>query len=284
MTAAVAIDLPEALADQASTELFELGALGVEVRDREVLPMPGTPPLRAGRSVLVAYFEDSMPALEAATALTDALGTDEHISFTLLDVPPTDWDKAWREHFKPVKIGARLWIRPSWEASQGEPEVVLDPGTAFGTGAHATTAMCLLELERELAPGAEVLDVGCGSGILAIGALKLGAGRAVAVDNDPEAVRVTRENALRNGVTVEAGTELPGGRFPLVVANILAETLIELAEPIAARVAPGGVLLLSGILGEQADRVAAAYLERGLSREPGRGEGEWVLVKLRRAR
>jgi ribosomal protein L11 methyltransferase len=168
-------------------------------------------------------------------------------------------------------------------------EVVLDPGMAFGTGSHATTALCLAALSDLLGdrPGAAVLDVGTGSGLLAIAARKLGAGRVAANDNDPVAVEVARENAARNGVALELTSAPVGaiaGRFDVVVANILANVLVALAPELAAKVAPGGVLLLSGILGSQEEEVRRAAVAAGLSPVPGgdRREGEWSLLALER--
>jgi ribosomal protein L11 methyltransferase len=165
--------------------------------------------------------------------------------------------------------------------------VVLDPGMAFGTGTHATTALCLGALSELVTarPGLSVLDVGTGSGLLAIAARKLGAGLTVGVDNDPVAVRVARENAERNAVDV-ALSETPAGEvrgtFDLVLANILANTLVELAPALEARLAPGGVVLLSGILAPQAEEVRRAYVALGLRPLAGadRTEGEWVLLAL----
>jgi ribosomal protein L11 methyltransferase len=186
----------------------------------------------------------------------------------------------------------RVRVRPSWidaAPPPGSVEVVLDPGMAFGTGSHPTTSLCLAALSDLLTarPGASVLDVGTGSGLLAIAARKLGAGRVAANDEDPVAVAVARENAERNGAALElTGASLGGiaGAFDVVVANILANVLVALAPALAAKVAPGGVLLLSGILAGQEEEVRAAQVRQGLAPLPGgdRREGEWVLLALRR--
>jgi ribosomal protein L11 methyltransferase len=169
-------------------------------------------------------------------------------------------------------------------------EIVLDPGMAFGTGTHPTTSLCLAALSDLLAarPGARVLDVGTGSGLLAIAARKLGAGVVAGNDNDPVAVQVARENAALNGVALELNERDVGeqhGPFELVLANILANTLVALAPALAAQLAPGGVVLLSGILTPQEEEVRAAYLEAGLVPLPGgdRRDGEWSLLALTRA-
>jgi len=160
---------------------------------------------------------------------------------------------------------------------------------AFGTGTHPTTALCLAALDQALAahPGGGLLDVGTGSGLLAIAARKLGAGRVVATDNDPTALKVAAENAERNGVRLELSDRPPdalGGAFEVVVANILANTLVELAPGLAARIAPGGVLFLAGILVPQENEVRAAFLAQGLTRaaELEARQGEWSLLALRR--
>ncbi|MCE8041807.1 50S ribosomal protein L11 methyltransferase [Halomonas daqingensis] len=205
-----------------------------------------------------------------------------------------DWEREWMEDFKPLRMGQRLWIVPSWHEPPDLDAVNLhlDPGLAFGTGTHPTTALCLewldaLALEGGL-DGIELLDVGCGSGILAIAALKLGAAIATGTDIDPQALQASRDNAIRNDVAEhELALCYPeqldaGRRFPLVVANILAGPLVELAPTIAGHVAPGGRLALSGILEGQANAVLDAYREQGLTMdEPQLREG-WVRLSGQR--
>ncbi len=194
-------------------------------------------------------------------------------------VADRDWEREWMEDFQPLRMGQRLWIVPSWHVPP-EADAVnlhLDPGLAFGTGTHPTTAMCLewldgLALEGGL-DGKAVLDVGCGSGILAIAALKLGAATATGTDIDPQALQASRDNAERNDIAEEAFTlcypeQLAASRrFPVVVANILAGPLVTLAPTIAGHVAHGGRLALSGILAHQADEVLDAYQAQGLRME-----------------
>jgi ribosomal protein L11 methyltransferase len=280
-TWSVTVELDAAVADERSAELFELGAAGVEVRDGEATPMPGTPPLPPGRALLVAWFAEA----DAAEAARAAVGG------SVVQVPDEDWGKGWKKDFRPLDVG-RVRVRPSWidePAPPGAVEVVLDPGMAFGTGTHPTTALCLAALSDLVGarPGASVLDVGTGSGLLAIAARKLGAGRVAGNDEDPVAVRVARENAEQNGVALEltgAPVEEIPGTFDVVVANILANVLVALAPSLAAKVAPGGVLLLSGILGPQEDEVRRAHVEAGLTPLAGgdRRDGEWSLLALRR--
>ncbi|MEQ5802509.1 50S ribosomal protein L11 methyltransferase [Halomonas sp. H10-9-1] len=205
-----------------------------------------------------------------------------------------DWEREWMDDFKPLQMGQRLWIVPSWHEPP-EPSAVnlhLDPGLAFGTGTHPTTALCLAWLDglavSEALDGQAILDVGTGSGILAIAALKLGAASATGTDIDPQALTASRDNAERNDVAEPAlrlcyPEQLADDEaFPIVVANILAGLLVEMAPMIAGHVAPGGRLALSGILAAQAEEVLQAYLEQGLRMdEPVTREG-WVRLTGRR--
>jgi ribosomal protein L11 methyltransferase len=268
-------------AEDLASELFDLGASGVEIRDGEGTPMPGAALPPPGRALLVAYFADR----EAA------VGAEARHGGAVAAVADEDWGEEWKKHFVPLDVG-RVRIRPSWIEAPPPPgavEVVLDPGMAFGTGSHPTTSLCLAALSDLLAerPGASVLDVGTGSGILAIAAHKLGARAVAANDDDPQAVEVARENARRNGAAVElaaAPLDRIAGTFQLVVANILANTLVELAPAIAAKVARGGAVLLSGILVPQEEDVRRAYRAEGLRdlRSRERRDGEWSLVALER--
>ena len=280
-TWSLTLETDAVLAEEWSAELFDLGASGVELRDGEGTPMPGveTPP--PGRALLVAWFAER-PAAEAARSVHGG---------TVAEVPDEDWGEGWKKDFRPLDVG-RVRVRPSWidaPTPAGKVEVVLDPGMAFGTGSHATTSLCLAALSDVLGarPGASVLDVGTGSGLLAIAASKLGAGRVAANDNDPVAVQVAQENAERNGASLQLTgdpVERIPGTFDVVVANILANVLVELAPSLCAKVAPGGVLLLSGILGPQEDEVRRAQVAQGLEPLPGgdRRDGEWSLLALRR--
>ncbi|WP_457808184.1 50S ribosomal protein L11 methyltransferase [Kushneria sp. EE4] len=201
-----------------------------------------------------------------------------------------DWSREWMDGFEPMKMGQRLWIVPSW-LDAPEPDAVnllLDPGLAFGTGTHPTTALCLQWLD-ELAVAGELahkrlIDIGCGSGILAIAALKLGATHAVGTDIDPQALLASRDNAGRNEIAeqdfdLHLPEQAPDERFDVVVANILAGPLVELAPMIAGHVAPNGRLALSGILSHQAQDILDAYRDQGLyMNEPREREG-WVCIE-----
>jgi ribosomal protein L11 methyltransferase len=208
-------------------------------------------------------------------------------------VAEEDWAEAWKEHYHPIRIGRRLLVLPAWLPSPDEERlpIVLDPGMAFGTGTHPSTQLCLAALEDYLHPGDEVVDLGCGSGILSIAAVRLGARHVQALDIDPLAVRITRENAERNGVAaqiaVSAGSlqDLLGACAPsadVLVANILAPVLDEMArQGLASAVRPGGVLILAGVLAEQADALDSTCLDHGLERLELREAGEWRALVLK---
>jgi ribosomal protein L11 methyltransferase len=278
---ALTVDVAKESAEELAAELMEAGAGGVEVRDGEGTPMPGVAQPAAGQALVIGFFDAEE---EARAAAAQRGGTVE-------EIPDQDWGEAWKKGLEPLAVG-RVFVRPSWieaAAPVGMVEIVLDPGMAFGTGTHPTTSLCLAALSDLLEdrPGARVLDVGTGSGLLAIAARKLGASLVVGTDNDPVALRVARENADLNRVDLRLGGGEVGaqaGPFDLVVANILANTLVELAPAITAQVAPGGVVLLSGILAPQEAEVRAAYLAAGLVPLAGgdRHHGEWSLLALTR--
>jgi ribosomal protein L11 methyltransferase len=274
-------ELPAEEADASTALLFERGAAGVEEREAGLAPMPGERQPGSGRVILIGFFADEEAARGAATALP--------VPADLAEIPDRDWGEEWKKGLGPVSVG-RLFLRPSWidaAPPPGAAEVVLDPGMAFGTGTHATTSLCLSAIDDFLSrrPGASVLDVGTGSGLLAIAARKLGAGRVAANDNDPVALAVATENAERNRAALELTGDPPSaiaGAFDLVVANILANVLVELAPDLVRRTAPGGEVVLAGVLVPQEAEVARAFLACGLSPLPGDRRGEWSLLRFRR--
>ena len=276
----------------------ELGALSVSVEDADagthaedaLFGEPGLPAPREAwlRSSVKALFADDSAATNALTRL---LASDVAEDIKLLGVQPVadaDWVRLTQAQFAPVEVAPGFWIVPSWhEPPAGARTVMrLDPGLAFGTGTHPTTRMCLAWTARAAAsaPGwRRVLDYGCGSGILAIGAGLLGAAQIDAVDIDPAAVQATAENAQRNGVTVIAGLpELADGAYDTVFANILATPLKLLAPLLCGHVAPGGSLVLAGILERQADELKSAYAP-WLALEVEDAVDGWILMTARRA-
>ena len=264
-----------------AVELFARGALGVELQEPGMPLMPGTPALPEGRGRAIAHFDDREAALDSARTF----GAE-----TPLEIPEQDWTVAWRRHHRTLRAGPRSWIHPPWEpAPASGVSVTIDPGMAFGTGSHATTALCLERCDELLLefPGASVLDVGTGSGVIALLARKLGSARVVATEDDPKALDAARQGAALNGIRdvewmLTADPAAAPGQFGIVIANILLNTLEELAEPIASKVAPGGRLVLSGLLVAQGDAAELAYTRVGL-RTAGRSEREgWLRVELSR--
>ena len=254
---------PEAL----EAACFEAGAVAVTLLDAADVPIlepaPGATPLWP-LVRLVALFEERADRAAIGRAIEDVTGQGlpGNARFELIADRP--WEREWLRDFRPMRFGARLWVCPHGQfPAQDDATIVwLDPGIAFGTGSHETTAMCLSWLDVTDVRGLEVTDYGCGSGILAIAAAKLGARLASAVDLDPQALVATRDNAQRNGVAERIeilSTADPAPLADVLLANILAQPLIELAPRFKSMVRPGGVLVLSGILSSQAVAVASAY-------------------------
>jgi ribosomal protein L11 methyltransferase len=273
-------------AEEAGALFFELGALGVEQRDETTLVRGSQ-----GKVTLVASFD----RIDDARTVVAALPSDWFPR--LGEVVGDRWRDEWKKHFEPFRLcqgrAGAIVVRPPWRLYEGRPEervIVLEPGRAFGTGLHETTSL-VAEVLAGVAGlvDSHVLDVGCGSGVLALVALALGAAFVRAVDVDPDAVAVTRENAVRNGVASRVhADDAPIGaiaeRYGLVVANIEARTLIDLAPALSPRVAPGGRLVLSGILAPEVDpmqcrSVCQAYA--ALRVEEVKRKGDWVAAVLR---
>lgn len=265
---------PQALVEPMSDLLVdELGALSVTVEDadagtageRALFGEPGlqAPPGAWDRSTIRALFDDDVAAEQAAARLVASAGEDGLRLHSMRAVPDEDWVRLTQSQFAPVAITPGFWIVPSWhEPPASATRIIrLDPGLAFGTGTHPTTRMCLRWIAQHARGWPRVLDYGCGSGILAIAAALHGAHAVDAVDIDPAAVDATRTNANANGAkAIEAGApDRAGGEYELVLANILATPLKLLAPLLSSHVAPGGSLVLAGVLDRQADEVAAAY-------------------------
>lgn len=267
-------------------QLLELGAVSVTFMDAEDQPIfepdLGTTPLWT-HTHLLALFEDGTDA-DAVLAHLKLLRGGELPEYQIERIEDQDWERSWMDNFQPMRFGRRLWIVPSWHEAP-EPHAVnllLDPGLAFGTGTHPTTALCLEWLDGQELAGCTVLDFGCGSGILAIAALLLGAPQAVGTDIDPQALEASRDNAARNGIDparfpVYLPADLPQQPAEVVVANILAGPLVQLAPTITALVKPGGRLALSGILAEQAEEVRAAYAG-AFDLDPTAEKDGWVRI------
>lgn len=272
MWISVTLQADAAKAEALSDALMDAGALSVSIEDADAgteaeKPQFGEPGhLPTGlwdHSRVIALFDvgaDLAPALAQAAG---AAGFDAVPPFTTEDVAEQNWVQLTQSQFDPIRITDRLWIVPSWhEAPDADAiNIELDPGMAFGTGSHPTTRLCLEWLCDTVQPGVDVLDYGCGSGILGIAAARLGAADVLGIDIDDKAVEAARDNAARNGVTMRVQhSAVPlGDTFRIVVANILTNPLCVLAPAIAARVAPGGRIALSGVLEAQAQQVIDAW-------------------------
>jgi ribosomal protein L11 methyltransferase len=267
--------------------LWELGALGVVEEET-----PGTPArLRAFFPAAAAVALGAR--VDAYAASLAALGLDGAGPAAVAPLDDADWAAAWREHFHPVAVGRRLLVAPPWApaAADGRLVVTIEPARAFGTGHHGSTAGCLALLERLLdaRPVAAMLDLGAGSGILAIAAARLGVAAVLAVDSDPDAVAATAANAALNGVADRVRAELADAATlraapaPLVTANLLAAAHTALADRYATLVAPGGALVLGGCLDAEAEAVAAALARRGFGRADAVSLDGWTSLALRHA-
>ena len=285
---------PEDRVETLSDALDALDALSVSVEDADaqtdaeqaLFGEPGMPPPKEGwlRSRVIALFPDEALANEAAAvlALQDFFAGCAVLG--VAPVPEQDWVRLTQSQFAPVEITPEFWIVPTWHEppAQAKQVIRLDPGLAFGTGTHPTTRMCLRWIARQGALGNQrVLDYGCGSGILAIGAAKFGAVEIDAVDIDEAAVSSPRLNAQANGVRLNAGLpQAAQGRYDTVLANILATPLKVLAPLLCERVAAGGSLVLAGILERQADELKQAYAPYA-ALEVGDSEDGWILMTAR---
>ena len=272
--------------------LFEQGALAVTLEDDADQPLlepgPGETPIWDAVKVTALFAADVDLAPIVASVPREVLtqdATDE-----IKGLADKDWERVWMDDFRPMQLGERLWICPSW-TDVPDPDavnVLLDPGLAFGTGNHATTAMCLSALDSLITGGEAVADYGCGSGILAIAALKLGAATALGIDNDPQALVASRDNAERNAIQDEqlllgrpdcSDEQAWSAKADVVVANILAEPLIQLSARLLALMAPGGTVLMAGVLIEQAPRLIDHYASANVTLTLHEQRDGWALLR-----
>ena len=277
------VDIPEDESELAQSVLYDHGAAGLEVRDSLNQTVLTVRAPAKGEAILIAYFEDKQDAANAQEELTEKIAGSR---FAIEDVVERDWSVEWRNQIKSVTVG-RLWVGPPWEkptAPQDKVCIFIEPKMAFGTGDHPTTSLCLAAVDTFMGnnPGASVLDVGTGTGVLAFAARKLGASRCVGIDNDVTSVELAKECAEENGIEgVELSTKtLHGieGQFDLVLANILANSLCELAPLIAPKVKKH--LVLAGVLVPQAEEVTAAYVKCGLKHAGNTAIGEWIRLEF----
>jgi len=283
-------------AEQFSDILMELGAAAVTFEDGADQPLfepaPGETKLWNDTRV-VGLFDAAVDIPAIIEQLKDQLGDESPTQFQTNPVEDKDWEREWMDNFKPIRCGDNLWICPSWH-TPNEPNavnVMLDPGLAFGTGTHPTTWLCLQWLDAHPPKGLEVIDYGCGSGILAIAAALLGAKQVEAVDHDPQAIIATNDNADKNQVRAQINALLPrqfddqfgDNQTDLLLANILCNPILELAPKFATMVKPGGQIVLSGILAEQANQVIERYSE-WFDLQPPAQQEDWVRIDgVRRA-
>lgn len=266
------IQADEQCAGALSDALMDLGALSSAIEDADaetvneqaIFGEPGSPIDSLWlNNVVSGLFEADVDIPAVVAAAAQAAGLKELPRYIVEEVAEQDWVRLTQSQFEPIRISERLWITPTWHTAPDENAInlVLDPGLAFGTGSHPTTRLCLQWLERNIQGGEFVLDYGCGSGILAIAAMKLGAGRTVGVDIDPQAIVASRQNAEQNQASAEffLPNDAPNVVADILVANILTNPLKVLAPLLAQSVKPGGKIVLSGVLATQADDVLAVY-------------------------
>ena len=281
-------------AEQLSDLLSEAGANAVTFLDSADQPLyeppVGETPLWS-RTRVMGLFDAATDINHVVEQVSVELAPNPLPDWRVSPLEDKDWEREWMDNFKPMSFGERLWIIPSW-TEPPHPEatnILLDPGLAFGTGTHPTTALCLQWLDthstQQKIDYDEVIDYGCGSGILAVAAALLGAKHVWAVDNDPQALIATRDNATKNKMakSIEAvlPEALPDIKTPLLLANILAQPLMDFAEHFAGHVTPGGHIVLSGILAEQAEQVAFSYLPWFAMEAPALQDG-WVRLAGKR--
>ena len=291
----VNIVVPSSHAELLSDELMEVGALSTAIEDayagtdkeQPIFDEPNEPSAEIWEQSLIIAMFDADTDVDAAVALLPENMRPVKEAYTVTEVADQDWVKLTQSQFDPIHVSDRLWITPTWHEAptDGSINIELDPGLAFGTGSHPTTFLCLRWLDANMPQGASVLDYGCGSGILAITAAKLGAGKVVGVDIDKQAIRASHDNATQNQVNIEVylPDEQPEGQFDVVVANILANPLRMLGQMLAGRVKTDGQIVLSGILAEQVEEISALY-QQWFDMKPATIQDGWAcLFGIKRA-
>ncbi|EGR3951875.1 50S ribosomal protein L11 methyltransferase [Vibrio cholerae] len=281
-------DNAEAIGDMLMEETGAVSVTFLDAKDTPVFePLPGETRLW-GDTDVVALYEADMDTSLILKQIKASNMLAEGFAHKVEQVEDKDWEREWMDNFHPMQFGRRLWICPSWR-EMPDPQavnVMLDPGLAFGTGTHPTTALCLEWLDNLDLSGKTVIDFGCGSGILAIAAIKLGAAKVIGIDIDPQALLASKDNAARNGVEDQIEVYLPkdqpeGLVADVVVANILAGPLRELSPIIKGLLKPGGQLAMSGILDTQAESVAEFYRD-DLELDPIAEKSEWCRISGRK--
>ena len=285
----VNIVVPSSHAELLSDELMEVGALSTAIEDayagtdkeQPIFDEPNEPSAEIWEQSLIIAMFDADTDVDAAVALLPDNMRPVKEAYTVTSVADQDWVKLTQSQFDPIHVSERLWITPTWHEAptDGSINIELDPGLAFGTGSHPTTFLCLRWLDANMPQGAAVLDYGCGSGILAITAAKLGAGKVVGVDIDKQAIRASHDNAAQNQVNIEVylPDEQPEGQFDVVVANILANPLRMLGQMLAGRVKTDGQIVLSGILAEQVEEISALY-QQWFDMKPATIQDGWACL------
>jgi ribosomal protein L11 methyltransferase len=266
-------------------QLLEQGTLSISylaAEDQSVFQTePGSTPLWDS-TILICLFDESTPLEQTIQWLNSHPSTVSNTQVEVEILPDKEWERSWMDSFSAMQFGNRLWICPSWQTppDPNAVNIMLDPGLAFGTGTHATTSLCLGWLDQARVAGKRVIDFGCGSGVLAIAAALLDAADVYAVDNDPQALEATIDNIQRNGLSAEdilcyLPDQLPAMQADILLANILAEPLRKLAPLFSQLVKPGGVIVLSGLLTDQAESLLTLY-RKWFDMELPVIESEWV--------
>ena len=281
--------VPSQHAELLSDELMEVGALSTAIEDayagtdkeQPIFDEPNEPSAEIWEQSLIIAMFDADTDVDAAVALLPENMRPVKDAYTVTSVADQDGVKLTQSQFDPIHVSERLWITPTWHEAptDGSINIELDPGLAFGTGSHPTTFLCLRWLDANMPQGAAVLDYGCGSGILAITAAKLGAGKVVGVDIDKQAIRASHDNAAQNQVSIEVylPDAQPEGQFDVVVANILANPLRMLGQMLAGRVKTDGQIVLSGILAEQVEEISALY-QQWFDMKPATIQDGWACL------